>query len=143
MIDVLHQSALSMSFVTIMHIIDALAEYSVEEARAAVRKVPHAFAYDNINLLTSIFVGQTANTPNKVQSGTLPVIYELLNAKPEDTKLEPIISHLKDSSPLKMSDLRPSKKLLNSFLTQTSINVVNTLLKHIKGFDYLENDPLL
>jgi hypothetical protein len=105
MIDVLHQSVLSMSFVSITHIIDALAEHSLEEARKAVRIRPHALAYDNINLSTSIFVEQTANTPNKVQSGTFPVIYELLNAKLEDMKLEPIISRLKNSSPLKMSNL--------------------------------------
>jgi hypothetical protein len=118
MIDVLHQSALSMSFVSITHIIDALAEHSLEEARKAVRIGPHALAYDNINLSTSIFVEQTANTPNKVQSGTFPVIYELLNAKLEDMKLEPMISRLKNSSPLKMSDLRPPKKwaLLNPLL---------------------------
>jgi hypothetical protein len=143
MIDVLHQSALSMSFVSITHIIDALAEHSLEEARKAVRIVPHALAYDNINLSTSIFVEQTANTPNKVQSGTFPVIYELLNAKLEDMKLEPMISRLKDSSPLKMSDLRPSKKSLESFITQSSVNVANTLFKYVKGFDYIKNDPLL
>ena len=143
MIDVLHQSALSMSFVSITHIIDALAEHSLEEARKAVRTYPHALAYDNINLSTSIFVEQTANTPNKVQSGTFPVIYKLLNAKPEDMKLEPMISRLKDSSLLTMSDLRPSKKSLESFITQSSINVANILFKYIKGFDHIQNDPLL
>ncbi|KIJ99839.1 hypothetical protein K443DRAFT_101532, partial [Laccaria amethystina LaAM-08-1] len=143
MIDVLHQSVLSMSFVSITHIIDALTEHSLEEARKAVRIRPHALTYDNINLSTSIFVEQTANTPNKVQSGTFPVIYELLNAKLEDMKLEPIISHLKNSSPLKMSDLRPSKKSLESFIAQSALNVVNKLVKYVKGFDYLKNNPLL
>lgn len=143
MIDVLHQSGLSMSFVSITHIIDALAEHSLEEAREAVRIGPHALAYDNINLSTSIFVEQTTNTPSKVQSGTFPVIYKLLNAKPEDMKLETLISHFKDSSPLTMSDLRPSKKSVESFITQSSINVANVLFKHIKGFDYIKNDPLL
>ena len=132
-----------MSFVSITHIIDALAEHSLEEARKAVRIRPHALAYDNINLSTSIFVEQTANTPNKVQSGTFPLIYELMSAKLEDMKLEPILSRLKNSSPLKMSDLRPSKKSLESFIAQSTVNVVNRLVKYVKGFDYLKNNPLL
>ena len=143
MIDVLHQSALSMSFVSISHIIDALAEHSLEEARKAVRIGPHALAYDNINLSTSIFVEQTANTPNKMQSGTFPVIYKLLNAKPEDMKLEPMISRLKNSAPLTISDLRPSKRSLESFISQSSINVARILFKYVKGFDYIKNDPSL
>ena len=132
-----------MSFVSITHIIDVLAEHSLEEARKAVQIRPHALAYDNINLSTSIFVEQTANTPNKVQSGTFPLIYELMSAKLEDMKLEPILSRLKNSSPLKMSDLRPSKKSLESFIAQSAINVVNRLVKYVKGFDYLKNNPLL
>ena len=80
MIDVLHQLGLSMSFITITHIVDALSELSLEEARKAVRNGPHALAYDNINLSTSIFVEQTTNTPNKVQSGTFPIIYMRLKA---------------------------------------------------------------
>ena len=143
MIDVLHQSGMSMSFVSITKIVDALAEHSLEEARKAVRNGPHALAYDNINLSTSIFVEQTANTPNKVQSGTFPLVYELLNAKPEDMNLEPMMLRLKNSSPLKMSDLRPSKVSLSSFITQSSINVATILFKYVEGFNYLKNDPLL
>jgi hypothetical protein len=115
----------------------------LEEAQKAVRKVLHAFAYDNINLSMSIFIKQTTNTPNRVQSGTFPVIYELLNAKLEDMKLEPMISCLQNSSPLKMFDLCLLKKSLKSFITQSCINVTNTPLKHTKGFDYLKNDLLL
>ena len=132
-----------MSFISITKIIDALAEHSLEEARKAVRNGPHALAYDNINLSTSIFVEQTANTPSKVQSGTFPLIYELLNAKPEDMKLEPMTLRLKNSSPLKMSDLRPSKVSLKSFIDQSSINVATILFKYVEGFDYVKNNPLL
>ena len=129
--------------VSITHIIDTLAEHSLEEAQKAVQIRPHTVAYNNINLSMSIFVEQTANTPNKVQSGTFPLIYKLMNAKLEDMKLEPILSHLKNSSPLKMSDLQPSKKSLEPFIAQSTVNVVNRLVKYVKGFDYLKNNPLL
>lgn len=84
-----------------------------------------------------------ANTLNKVQSGTFLVIYKLLNAKLKDMKLERMILHLKNLSPLKMSDFRPPKKFLQSFIAQSAINVVNALFKYVKGFDYIKNDPLL
>ena len=66
-----------------------------------------------------------------------------MNAKLEDMKLEPILSHLKNSSPLKMSDLRPSKKSLEPFIAQSTVNMVNRLVKYVKGFDYLKSNPLL
>ena len=102
---------------------------TLENARKAVRIGPHALAYD-IKHSTSIFVEQTANTPNKVQSGKFLGIS--LNAKP--------ISRLKNSSPLDTSDCRPSKKFLESFVARSSINVTSTLFKYVKGFDYIKND---
>ena len=116
MIDVLHQSALLMSLISITHIIDALAEHSLEEVQKAVQIRPHTLTYDNINLSMSIFVEQTANTPNKVQSSTFLVIYELLNAKLEDMKLEPIISCSKTHLHSKSLTFNHLKNLLNPLL---------------------------
>jgi len=141
-IDIYHQSGNSVSYPSIASIIESLAETSLEEARKIVRTRPHALAYDNINLSTSIFVEQTTNTPNKVQSGTFPIVYELFNANPDDMKLEPMISRLKNSSPLKMTDLRLRKETLESFNIQSSINIVEILFKYAKGFEYLKNHPL-
>ncbi len=42
-----------------------------------------------------------------------------------------------------MSDLRLSKKSLKLFIAHSAINVTNTLLKHVKGFDYIKDDLLL
>jgi hypothetical protein len=67
----------------------------MEDAHNLVRKRPHLLAYGKINLSTSIFAEQTENMPNKVQSGTFPIIYELLNAdrsNPERFDGDPTIS---------------------------------------------------
>ena len=65
LISVLNQCCLTMSFPTILHIIEALAEQSLEQARK-IAKGPHSYNYDNVNITTSIFVEQTNNTPIKV-----------------------------------------------------------------------------
>src|SRR5882757_10068168 len=83
MIDILHQSALTMSYTSVLKVLESLSEHSLQTARDYVNQFPHALAYDNINISTSIFVEQRENMPSKVQSGTFPVIYELLNANPE------------------------------------------------------------
>ena len=115
MIDILHQSALTMSYTSVLKVLESLSEHSLQTARDYVNNFPHALAYDNINISTSIFVEQRENMPSKVQSGTFPVIYELLNANPEHMQLEPMIVRFKMSSPLNMSDVRPRKEALWSF----------------------------
>lgn len=52
-------------------------------------------AYDNIQTSGSTHVKQHPDVPNKVRSGTFRIIYKLLNAKPEDMKLEPMLEQLK------------------------------------------------
>ncbi|KAF8906798.1 hypothetical protein CPB84DRAFT_1744923 [Gymnopilus junonius] len=69
---VLHHSCLSMSYSSINSIVTSLADSAIEKAQKAASG-PHALAYDNINILTSIFVEQKPGMPNKVQSGTFAV----------------------------------------------------------------------
>ncbi|KAF9537103.1 hypothetical protein CPC08DRAFT_552875 [Agrocybe pediades] len=143
-LDILHQSASSVSYSSIGHVVEALANSSIEAARKLVKSSPHCFAYDNINLSHSIFIEQTPNAPSKVQSGTLPVIYELsANVNPDDMKLEPILARFRAAPPLELSALRPSRKAARYFLKQSMINIIDPLLKFIKGFHYLEGDSLL
>lgn len=139
MVDILHQSALTMSYTSVLRVLESLSEHSLQTARDYVNHFPHALAYDNINISTSIFVEQRENMPSKVQLGTFPVIYELLNANPEHMKLEPMIARFKMSSPLNMTDVRPRKEALRSFLLQSSINISDVLFKYVDGFDYVKD----
>ena len=104
MIDVLHSACLSMSYSSIASIITALADCSFEQARIAASR-PHALAYDNINISSSIFVEQGPNAMSKVQSGTFAVIYELSNMDPKDMKVQPLLEKFRKSTLLEMSDL--------------------------------------
>ena len=139
MIDVLHQSALTMSYTSVLKVLESLSEHSLQTARDYVNHFPHALAYDNINISTSIFVEQRENMPSKVQSGTFPVIYELLNANPEHMKLEPMIARFRMSSPLTISDVRPRKEALRSFRLQSAINISDVLFKYVEGFAYIKD----
>jgi hypothetical protein len=105
MINVLHQTCLTVLYPSIANMVQALADCSIERARA-VSLHPHALAYDNANVSSSIFVEQGPNTMSKVQSGTFAVIYELLNACAEDMDIKPLIENLCRSSPLVIADLR-------------------------------------
>ena len=139
MIDILHQSALTMSYTSVLKILESLSEHSLQTARDYIKNSPHALAYDNINISTSIFVEQRENMPSKVQSGTFPVIYELLNANPEHMKLEPMIARFRTSSSLNTSDVRPRKEALQSFRLQSSINICDVLFKSMEGFAYVKD----
>ena len=139
MIDILHQSALTMSYSSVLKVLESLSEHSLQTARDYINHFPHALAYDNISISTSIFVEQRENMPSKVQSGTFPVIYELLNANPEHMKLEPMIARFKMSSPLTMSDVRPRKEALRSFRLQSAINISDVLFKYVEGFAYVKD----
>ena len=114
LISVLNQACLLMLFPTITTIIEHLAEQSLEDARK-VASGAHCAAYGNINLGYSILIEQTANTLNKVQSGTFGVIYQLLHAPHNQMRLAPLIHHLHNSKPLTIQDLRPSHESLWSF----------------------------
>ena len=142
MIDVLHHACLSVSYSSISSIITSLADRSIEKARIAASG-PHALAYDNINISSSIFVEQGPNTMSKVQSGTFAVIYELLNARPEDMQIEPMMSNLRNSSSLQVSDLRPSLAGMRSYVSQATVTICQVLLKYVESFQKHRDHPKL
>ena len=86
LMNVLHHACLSMSYTSASAIITALADSSIAKAKIAASQ-PHALAYDNINISSSIHVDQGPNMMSKVQSGTFAVIYELVNACHQKTPL--------------------------------------------------------
>jgi hypothetical protein len=131
-----------MSYSSINSVITSLADRSIEQARLAVSR-PHALAYDNINISSSIFVEQGPNAMNKVQSGTLAVIYELLNASSEDMQIQQMVDKFKKSSPLKMADLRPTLSAMQAYLIQTTVNVSRILTKYVNGFVEQKAHPVL
>ena len=142
LLNVLYQAGLCSSFTAINHIIESLANHSMNQAKL-VSSGPHVLAYDNINLSSSIFVEQTPSSMSKVQSGTFAVIYDLPNVQTDDMRIAPMIERLKHSSPLCMSDLRLSKESSKSYFSQTSVNVCRILFKYVKGFEGIEGVPIL
>ena len=134
MISVLHRSCLSVSYPSILSVVHSLAEHSIKRAQAVSLK-PHILAYDNVNISSSIFVEQGPNTMSKVQSGTLAVIYELAGACAEDMRILPMMTNLRCSSPLSITDLCPSLDSMRSYLAQTAVSVVCILGKYVQGFD--------
>ena len=131
-----------MSYSSISSIITALADDSMRKARL-VANGPHGFAYDNINISSSIYVEQAPNSMSKVQSGTFGVIYELLNAREEDMHIEPMVNKLKNAGLLEPSDLRASSASMSAYATQTSVNICHILIKYSNGLDHLKDNPLL
>ncbi|KAI9449898.1 hypothetical protein BJY52DRAFT_1192215 [Lactarius psammicola] len=139
MIDVLHRTCLVVSYPSIAAMVQALADRSIERAKAA-SLLPHALAYDNINISSSIFVEQGPSAMSKVQSGTFAVIYELLNARAEDMDIKPLVENLRRSSPLVISDLRATSQARQSYTLQTAITIVQILTKYVKGFETQASD---
>ena len=134
MIDVLHRTCLSVSYPSIAAMVQSLADRSIERAQAA-SLLPHALAYDNINISSSIFVEQGPSAMSKVQSGTFAVVYELLNACAEDMNIDPLINNLRRSSPLVLSDLRMTPQARKSFVSQAVVILTCVLTKYVKGFE--------
>jgi hypothetical protein len=100
--------------------VQALADRSIERAKAA-SLLPHALAYDNINISSSILVEQGPSAMSKVQSGTFAMIYELLNARAEDMKIQPLVDNLRRSSPLVISDLHMTTRARESYVSQMAV----------------------
>jgi hypothetical protein len=134
MISVLHRSCLSVSYPSIAAVIHSLAEHSIKRAQA-ISLHPHILAYDNVNVSLLIYVEQGPNTMSKVQSGTLAIIYELSGACAEDMPILPLMTNLRQSSPLSITDLCPSVDAMHSYMGQTAINITQILGKYVKGFE--------
>jgi hypothetical protein len=109
-----------------------------------IARGPHGHNFDNINLSTSIFVEQRSDAPSKVQSGTFAVIYELLNAKPQDMALAPILERAKTAGDLDFnSEIRPTIVQLTLFNFQLEVIVVRILTKYCPAFEHYASDPAL
>jgi hypothetical protein len=142
MIDVLHQTSLTVSYASILTMVQALADRSIERAKAT-SLLPHTLAYDNINISSSIYVEQGPNAMSKVQSGTFAVIYELLNARVEDMDIKPLVDNLQRSSPLDISDLWMTSQAKHSYMSHTAITIVHILAKYVNSFEEQQTDAAL
>jgi hypothetical protein len=123
----------SVSYNSISNIIKALADRSIEDARR-IAAGPHGLGYNNINMSSSIFVEQAPGAMSKVQLGTFGVIYKLLNPNEKDMELAPMVLQLKDSSPLRITDLRPPLESIKSYQFQSAMNISKILFKYKEGF---------
>ncbi|KAH9058017.1 hypothetical protein EDB83DRAFT_2506745 [Lactarius deliciosus] len=141
MIDVLHRTGLTVSYNSISSLVLKLADCSIERAKAALL-LPHALAYDNINISSSIYVEQGPNAMSKVQSGTFAVIYELLNTRAEDMDMRPLIKNLRCSSPLVISDLRMTLAAGQSYISQTVVTIVCILTNWTQMLQHPPRRPL-
>ena len=77
--------------------------------------------------LQKIGVTMCPGTMSKVQSGTIAVIYKLLDACCEDMQLEPMLKQFRNSLPLWLTDLRPGLKSGCSFSAHTLVNIAGVL----------------
>ncbi|KAH6895069.1 hypothetical protein BKA70DRAFT_1407238 [Coprinopsis sp. MPI-PUGE-AT-0042] len=136
LIGIMHRAGLSVCYQSLGAATDILATNSVESA-GEVAKGPHSCEYDNVNFSSSQFVEQTLSKTPRVKSGTLAVIYKLLNAKAEDMILENLLQHERSARPLRMHDLRPSSEASLAYHHQSTIHIIRVLVDYVKGFsDY-------
>ncbi|KAL0570534.1 hypothetical protein V5O48_011428 [Marasmius crinis-equi] len=107
LIETLNHCSLSTSCWTVQRDLMVLADTSVKQA-ALVLQGLHGYSYDNYNDSMSIHVEQWPDAPNKVQSGTLPLVYKLRGVdNPHDCLIDPIMVKLKVSHLLQISDICP------------------------------------
>ncbi|KAF8232968.1 hypothetical protein L208DRAFT_1269353 [Tricholoma matsutake] len=142
LINVLNHLCLSMSYTSILSMIDTLAERSIQDTCKVVEGL-HAFAIDNVNVSTLTYIEQAPGAMSKVQSGTVAVLYKLPNAKAEDMLLEPMMLQLSNSSPLTMSDLHQSAMSCEAWKGQCTVNIVAILVTYVSGFSHYSHVPEL
>ena len=142
LMNVLHHASLSMSYPSIMSIINALANDSLQQAQR-LTDGPHGLGYDNVNTSMSQYIEQGPDMKSKVQSGVYMLVYHLLQANPAHMKIKDTMDRLTKSSNLTISDLRPSIKSISSYSTQSTVNICQILLKYVKGFEFMQKDKLL
>ncbi|KAF8241151.1 hypothetical protein L208DRAFT_1229582 [Tricholoma matsutake] len=140
LINILNQGCLSMSYTSIFLIIQALTKRALEDARVIGAGL-HGLQYDNYNQSTSIHPEQGPNAPNKVQSGTVGVLFEVLGANSEHMKISPIMERFLKAGPLKMTDLRPSRQSMECYQLQTKVNIIRILFKYVSRFLHLHKHP--
>lgn len=143
MIEVLNKFHITPSITTIMSTLKDLGDRSIEEARRLVENEPHAYQYDNINVSGSDHIEQRPGAPNKVSSGTFPVVYKLHNASFDAMSLPPITERLQATTGLTFYETRPSSLQLSFFCHQMQIHIIRSLTTHCDMFSSLAEHPLL
>lgn len=135
-LEVLYSAGLAKSYPTILGIVESLANYSIEEARIAARSPDgYLFGYDNINMLTSIFVEQRSSAPSKVQSGTHAIIYPLRNPNRDALKLAPILLRARTAEDLSFEeDIAPTLEQMENSMHQFKAYVVRVLCRYHEDF---------
>ncbi|KAJ7226521.1 hypothetical protein C8J57DRAFT_1585489 [Mycena rebaudengoi] len=143
-IDALFRCGLSVSYDSVLSLVETLASHSMAEA-IEMSKRPHGFCYDNMNLSTSIFVEQRgAAGPAKVTSGTFGLLYGLRNARWEHMLMGPIMKRFKEITGLQFNrDIRPSLDHLHSFHDQSVITIIYSLARHSEHFQDAVKNPHL
>ncbi|KAL0063542.1 hypothetical protein AAF712_009547 [Marasmius tenuissimus] len=130
MVEVLSKCSLSTSRATIKTSLASIAKKSVEQA-ARISLGPHIYTYDNYNDSTSIHVEQRPDAPSKVQSGTLPLIYRARFVKNDDHfLLKPILENLRNSRPVRISDIRPRYDQAKAYHHQCRVAIIKVLFEY-------------
>ncbi|KZT18816.1 hypothetical protein NEOLEDRAFT_1079270 [Neolentinus lepideus HHB14362 ss-1] len=129
-IEILHKMSLSISFNSILDMVEGLADSCVARAQQVTR-LPHMFCYDNVQLSTSIHVEQRERAPHKVQLGTFPIIYKPLATSLDAFRLGPIMEHYKNAGELVYKrDVRPTNVQTISVHNQRLNHVLSRLHAH-------------
>lgn len=143
LLEVLHRCSLSPSYTTLLEVMRSVADEAVEEGRTAVEEGPTGLAYDNFNASHSNHVEQRPDAPNKVISGTFPVIYKLHNANFNNMLLQPLLDNLAKAGDLTIGDITPTSDQIGSYHTQKVIHIVQALCRNLQSFASYEKHPLL
>jgi len=138
-IDILNAFHISPSFDTISSTARTLADSCIEEA-IEIAKGPHVLAYDNIQISTSSLIEQREGAPAKVLSGTISVIYPVLNTDPDNMSLSRIRENWCKTRGLSYAhDIWGTQEQLKSRFEQFTVHIIH-VLRHLKGSEDIVND---
>ncbi|KAF7297687.1 hypothetical protein MKEN_01391900 [Mycena kentingensis (nom. inval.)] len=143
-IDALHHSSYSVSYDSVLNLLEYTADACVQDAVDAAAD-EHGFSYDNVNVSTSDHVEQRAGaTPAKVQSGTVGFVYKLYNAKREHMLLAPLMARFRQTPGLHLEkDLSSSLSDLRCIQNQQLGHVVQILAKYVPALERTSRDTSL
>ena len=137
-IDILNKLHLSPSFDTISATAVTLTNSCIDEV-IDVTRGPHVLTYNNIQASTSPLIEQREGAPAKVQSGTVSVIYLVLNVDPDNMALSRIRKNWCKTKGLSYAhDIRQTHEQLESHFEQLVIHMVR-VLHHLKGSEDIVN----
>lgn len=139
-VEVLNHSNLISSTGTIVSMLERLATRSVEEVIELLDRLPHALAYDNFNISLSEHIEQRPDEPAKVQNGTFIIVYPITGIPRSHFELEPMLEKLKNALPLRLDETEPTMEEQDSFIEQTTLNIVDVLVKYCPQFVEIGSD---